>query len=109
MKARIPGQQGGGANMMKKLQEVQAAMEKAQADVEASEFTASTGGGVVEVTVNGAHEVRAIEIKPEVVDPDDLEMLSDMLIVAINEAMKKADDAMSRAMDSARGGLNLPF
>lgn len=111
MKARIPGgQQGGGnASMMKKLQEVQAMMEKAQAEVEASEFKASSGGGVVEVTVSGAHEVLAIDIKPEVVDPEDVEVLSDMLIAAVNEALRKAEDAMEQAMGAAKGNLNLPF
>lgn len=110
MKARIPGgMQGGQANMMKKLQEMQANLETKQAEIEATDFTASAGGGAVEVTVNGAHEVKAIELKPEIVDPDDIEMLSDLIIAATNEAMRKADDAMEQAMGALKGGLGLPF
>ena len=112
MKARIPGQQQGGQMaMMKKIQEMQAQMEQKQAEVEASEFTASAGGGAVEVTVNGAHEVKSIKMQPDVIDPDDADMLADLIIAATNEAMKKADDAMNQAMQAAQGGLglNLPF
>lgn len=113
MKARIPGGQAGGqANMMKKIQEMQAQMEQKQAEIEASEFSASAGGGAVEVTVSGAHEVKDIKLQPDVVDPEDIEMLTDLLIAATNEAMRKADDAMNQAMQSAQSGLaglNLPF
>ncbi len=110
MKARIPGQQKGGqAAMMRQIQEMQAQMEQKQSEVEETLFTASAGGNAVEVTVSGAKEVKNIEIKPEVVDPDDIEMLSDLIIAATNEAIRKADDAMNSAMDSAKGGLNLPF
>ena len=113
MKARIPGQAAGGGQMamMKKIQEMQAQMEQKQAEVEASEFTASAGGGAVEVTVNGAHEVKSIKMQPDVIDPDDADMLADLIIAATNEAMKKADDAMNQAMQAAQGGLglNLPF
>ncbi len=110
MKARIPGGAGGGQmNMMKKIQEMQQQLEQKQAEVEASEFTASAGGGAVEVTVSGAHEVKAINMQPDVVDPEDIEMLSDLIIAATNEAMRKADDAMEQAMNAAKGGLNLPF
>ncbi|MBQ8027773.1 MAG: YbaB/EbfC family nucleoid-associated protein [Clostridia bacterium] len=110
MKARIPGMQGGGqANMMKKIQEMQANLEAKQAEIEASEFSASAGGGAVEVTVSGAHEVKAINLKPEIVDPEDIEMLSDLIIAATNEAMRKADDAMEQAMGALKGGLGLPF
>ena len=110
MKARIPGGMNGGqANMMKKIQELQAQLEQKQAEVENSEFTASAGGGAVEVTVSGAHEVKDIKLQPDVVDPEDIEMLSDLIIAATNEAMRKADDAMEQAMNAAKGGLNLPF
>ncbi|MBQ7861100.1 MAG: YbaB/EbfC family nucleoid-associated protein [Clostridia bacterium] len=113
MKARIPGGQAGGqANMMKKIQEMQAQMEQKQAEIEASEFSASAGGGAVEVTVSGAHEVKDIKLQPDVVDPEDIEMLTDLLIAATNEAMRKADDAMNQAMQAAQSGLaglNLPF
>ncbi len=113
MKAKIPGGQAGGQmNMMKKIQEMQAQMEQKQAEIEASEFSASAGGGAVEVTVSGAHEVKDIKLQPDVVDPEDIEMLTDLIIAATNEAMRKADDAMNQAMQSAQSGLaglNLPF
>ena len=110
MKARIPGGMNGGQmNMMKKIQEMQQQLEEKQAEIENSEFTASAGGGAVEVTVSGAHEVKSINMQPDVVDPEDIEMLSDLIIAATNEAMRKADDAMEQAMNAAKGGLNLPF
>ena len=110
MKARIPGGMGGGQmNMMKKIQEMQEQLEQKQAEIEASEFSASAGGGAVEVTVSGAHEIKNIKMQPDVVDPDDIEMLSDLIMAAANEAMRKAEDAMEQAMNAAKGGLNLPF
>ncbi len=114
MKARIPGQAAGGGQMamMKKIQEMQAELEQKQAEIEASDFTASAGGGAVEVTVSGAHEVKEIKMQPDVVDPEDIDMLSDLIIAATNEAMRKADDAMEQAMNAAKGGLGglgLPF
>ena len=110
MKARIPGAaQGGRMNMMKQIQEMQAQLEAKQAEIEATDFTASAGGGAVEVTVSGAHEIKSINMQPDVVDPEDIEMLSDLIIAAANEAMRKAEDAMEQAMNAAKGGLNLPF
>ncbi|MBQ7653634.1 MAG: YbaB/EbfC family nucleoid-associated protein [Clostridia bacterium] len=104
MKARIPGAQNGG-NMMKKIQEMQEDMERRQAQVEESEYSSSAGGGAVEVTVAGTHEVKRIKISPEVVDPDDVEMLEDLVCAAVNEAIKKASDAMDQAMEQAKAGL----
>ena len=110
MKARIPGGQAGGQmNMMKKIQEMQAQMEQKQAEIEQTEFVASAGGGAVEVTVSGAHEIKNIKMQPDVVDPEDIEMLSDLIMAAANEAMRKAEDAMEQAMNAAKGGFNLPF
>ena len=110
MKARIPGApQGGRMNMMKQIQEMQAQLEAKQAEIEATDFTASAGGGAVEVTVSGAHEIKSINMQPDVVDPEDIEMLSDLIIAAANEAMRNAEDAMEQAMNAAKGGLNLPF
>ncbi len=110
MKARIPNQPNR-ADMMKRIQQMQEDIQNAQAEVEASEFTASVGGGAVEAVVSGAKELKALNIKPDVVDPEDVEMLSDLVIAAVNEAMRKADDAMSSKMDAAQGGLaglNIP-
>lgn len=107
MKARIPGAQNQG-NMMKRIQQMQEDMTKLQSEVEATEFTSSAGGGAVEVTVNGAHEVLSIKMKPEVVDPEDIEMLEDLLISALNESIKKSNDAMEQGMEKAKGGLSIP-
>lgn len=107
MKARIPGAQNQG-NMMKKIQQMQDDMTRIQEEVEASEYTASVGGGAVEVTVNGAHEVLSIKMQPDVVDPEDIDMLEDLLISAINESIKKANDAMDQGMEKAKGGLSIP-
>ena len=110
MKARIPGGQGGGQMaMMKRIQEMQSQMEQKQQEIESTAFTASAGGGAVEVTVSGAHEVKDIKLQPDVVDPEDIEMLADLLIAATNEAMRKADDAMEQAMGAFKSGLGLPF
>ncbi len=107
MKARIPNANQGG-NMMQKIQKMQEEMAKTQAAVEETEFTASAGGGAVEVTVNGKHEVKAIKMKPEVIDPEDIDMLEDLLLASINEAMRKADEAMESEMGKLTGGLNIP-
>lgn len=107
MKARIPGAPNQG-NMMKQIQKMQEDMEKVQAEVEASEYTSSVGGGAVEVTVNGSHEVLSIKMQPDVVDPEDIEMLEDLLISALNESIKKANDAMEQGMEKAKGGLSIP-
>ena len=110
MKARIPNQGGGNsqAAMMKKIQDMQNEMARIQEEVESSEFTASAGGGAVEVTVTGKHEVVSVNIQPDVVDPDDVEILSDMIIAATNEAIRKASDTMEQKMGSATSGLGLP-
>ncbi len=109
MKARIPGaQQGGSANMMKKIQQMQEDMARIQQEVEESEFSASVGGGAVEVTVNGKHEALSIKMNPDVIDPEEPEMLEDLLIAAFNESIRKANDAMEQGMERAKGGLSIP-
>ena len=110
MKARIPNQGGGNsqAAMMKKIQDMQNEMARIQEEVENSEFSASAGGGAVEVKVNGKHEVLSVNIQPEVVDPEDVEILSDMIIAATNEAIRKAADTMEQRMGSATSGMGLP-
>ena len=107
MKARIPGAQNHG-NMMKKIQQMQEDMTRIQEEIEATEYTSSVGGGAVEVTVNGSHEVLSIKMQPDVVDPEDIEMLEDLLISALNESIKKANDAMDQGMEKAKGGLSIP-
>ena len=107
MKARIPNANQGG-NMMARIQKMQEEMQKTQAAVEESEFNASAGGGAIEVTVTGRHEVKAIKMQPEIVDPEDIDMLEDLLLAAINEAMRKADATMESELGKLTGGLNIP-
>ena len=102
MKARIPNQ-GAGGNMMKRIQEMQQNMQTLQEELAVAEYSASSGGGAVDVTVNGSHEVKKVTIKPE-----DVEMLEDMLIAALNEAMRKADETAEREMGKITGGINIP-
>ena len=93
--------------LQQKLQKMQDDMNAAQEAVEAQEFTASVGGGVVEAKVNGKKEVVAVSIKPEAVDPDDVEMLQDLVVSAVNEALRQAGEAMDKSMSNVTGGLNL--
>ena len=95
------------AELQSKIAQMQEQMNAAQEAVEAQEFTASVGGGVVEAKVNGKKEVVAINIKPEAVDPEDVEMLQDLVVSAVNEALRQAGDAMEKSMDSVTGSLNL--
>ena len=95
------------AEMQQKIQEMQAKMTAAQDEAEAREFTASVGGGVVEAKVNGKKEVLALTIKPEAVDPEDVEMLQDLVVSAVNEALRQANDAMENSMNGVTGGLDL--
>ena len=95
------------AEMQQKIQEMQQAMNDTQATIEAQEFTATVGGGVVSAKVNGKKEVLSVTIKPEAVDPDDVEMLQDLVVSAVNEALRQAGDAMEKGMESVTGGLNL--
>ena len=93
--------------MQMKIQEMQAAMTAAQDAVEAQEFTASVGGGVVEAKVNGKKELLGVTIKPEAVDPEDVEMLQDLVVSAVNEALRQASDAMEASLNTATGGMDL--
>ena len=95
------------AELQAKIAQMQEQMNNAQEAVEAQEFTASVGGGVVEAKVSGKKEVVAINIKPEAVDPEDVEMLQDLVVSAVNEALRQAGDAMENSMNSVTGNLNL--
>ena len=101
----------GGINMnqiMKQAKKMQEEMEKTQADIEEREFESTSGGGVVKATVNGKREVVSLKIDPDVIDPEDSEMLEDLVIAAVNDAMKKADEYSSESMGKLTGGLNIP-
>jgi len=94
--------------MMMQAQKMQAEMERVQEEVNLKEVTATAGGGVITVIATGAKEIKSIEIAPEVVDPDDIEMLQDLVIVAVNEALKMAEELSSSEMGKVTGGMNLP-
>ncbi len=106
----FPGMMGGGnmQQLARQAQKLQQQMAKLQEELEAREYEASAGGGMVTVKVNGKHEVLGIEIKPEAVDPDDVEMLQDLVLAAVNEAMRQATDTTEREMGKVTGGLNMP-
>lgn len=111
MKARIPN--GGGApnnmqGVIKQAQKMQDRMAELQEVLDNTDYTAVSGGGVVEVVVNGKHELKSIQLKPEVVDPDDVEILQDMIINAVNEAMRKADADSEEKMGGLTGGMKIP-
>ena len=95
------------AEMQQKIQQMQEQMTAAQEAVEAQIFTASVGGGVVEAKVSGKKEVQSVTIRPEAVDPEDGEMLQDLVVSAVNEALRQADEAMEKGMSGVTGGLNL--
>ena len=105
------GNLGGGINMnmIRQAQKMQQDMLKTQSELEEKQYSASAGGGVVTAVVSGKKELVSLTIDPEAVDPDDVEMLTDTIIAAVNEAMRKADTAMSEGMSKITGGLNLGF
>ena len=107
------GMPGNMANLMKQAQRMQRQMEESQKELETKEFTAKAGGGAVEVTVTGKKEVTKVNLSQEVVDPDDVEMLEDLVMAAANEALRMAEEANSEMMGKMTGGLNmgggLPF
>ncbi len=97
-------------NLMKQAQRMQRQMEEGQKELETREFTASAGGGAVEVTVSGKKEVLKVKLTEEVVDPEDIEMLQDLIVAATNEALKQADEANEAMMGKMTGGLGgFPF
>ena len=105
----FPGM-GMGGNMQqlaRQAQKLQQQMTKMQEELEAREYEASAGGGVVTVKVNGKKELLGIEIKPEAVDPDDVEMLQDMILAAVNEGLRLASETMEKEMGKLTGGMNL--
>jgi hypothetical protein len=95
-------------NLLKQAQKMQENMQKMQAELEAKEIEASVGGGAITVKVNGKKEVLDINIKPEVVDPDDIEMLQDLVLSAVNEALRNVDELQSAQLSKATGGMNIP-
>lgn len=104
------GMPGNMSNLMKQAQRMQRQMEENQKALEEATFTAKAGGGAVEVTVSGKKEVTSIKLSKDAVDPDDVEMLEDLIMAAINEAMKQAEDASNEMMSKMTGGMGgFPF
>ncbi len=113
MKARLPegyGKGGSMASMLKQAQQMQEQMAQMQAELEEREYNIAAGGGVCKITITGAKEIRSIEIAPEIIDPDDPETLQDILVAAVNEAIKRVEDTTAQEMQkiTASSGLNLP-
>ena len=109
MRANYP--KGGAQNMnsmMKQVQKMQEDMAALQEELESKEYEVSAGGGMVSVKINGKREVLNIDIKPEIVDPDDIETLSDVIVAAVNEAIKKVDSTSETEMSKITGGINVP-
>ncbi len=99
---------GGLGGMMKQFQQMQAKMEQIQAELEATEVEGTAGGGMVKVVINGKMDITSISIDPEVVDPDDVEMLQDLILAAVSQAKEKAQQLQQEKMASLTGGLNIP-
>ncbi len=112
MKARLPKGMGGGPqnmnSMIRQAQKMQEDMSALQEELETREYDVSAGGGVVNVKINGKREILSIGIEPEIVDPDDIETLSDILVAAVNEAIKKVDEVSESEMSKITGQMNIP-
>ena len=112
MRANIPKGMGGGpANMqamLRQAQKMQEDMQALQEELDAKEYDVSAGGGMVNVKITGKKEILAIDIKPDIVDPDDIETLSDILVAAVNQAIKQVETTNNEAMEKVTGGMNMP-
>ena len=111
MKVRIPQNQGGAANMqqmLKQAQKMQEDMQAKQAELEAREYEVSAGGGVVGVKINGKKEILSVKLAEEIVDPDDIETLEDLIVAAVNEAIKKVEAIAQTEMQAITGSVGLP-
>ena len=112
MRANIPKGMGGGPQnmnaMLRQAQKMQEDMAALQEELDSREYDISAGGGAVEVKINGKREILTINIKPEIVDPDDIEMLSDILVAAVNEAIKRVDETNNAEMSKLTGSVGLP-
>ena len=112
MKVRLPQGMGGGSSnmqsMLKQAQKMQADMAQKQAELEEREYETSAGGGVVNVKINGKKEILSVKIDPEVVDPDDVETLEDLVTAAVNEAIKTVESISAEEMQKITGSMSLP-
>ncbi len=112
MKARLPQGYGGSAqnmnSMIKQAQKMQEEMEKAQEEIKAKEYSTTVGGGVVEITMTGDKVLKSIVLKPEIVDPEDIETLQDLIVSGVNEVLRQVETETEQRMDAISGGLKIP-
>ena len=112
MKARLPQGMGGGPQnmnaMLKQAQKMQEDMAALQEELDAREYDVKAGGGMVEVKINGKREILSVSIKPEIVDPDDVETLEDIIVAAVNEAIKRVDSTNEAEMSKMTSGFGMP-
>ena len=112
MKVRLPQGMGGGPQnmnaMIRQAQKMQEEMEKLQEELEKKEYTVNAGGGAVTVVIGGDKVIKTIEISPDIVDPDDIETMQDIIVAAVNEAFKTVETTNSEAMSKVTGGMNVP-
>ncbi len=112
MKVRLPQGMGGGPSnmqsMLKQAQKMQEEMAEKQAELEEREYDVAAGGGVINVKINGKKEILSVKIDPEVIDPDDAETLEDLIVAAVNEAIKKVEAVSAEEMQKITGSVNLP-
>ena len=112
MRANVPKGMGGGAQnmqaMIRQAQKMQEDMAALQEDLDAREYDVKAGGGMVAVKINGKKEILSIDIAPELVDPDDIETLQDILVAGVNEAIKRVEDTNSKEMEKITGSMNMP-
>ena len=112
MKVRIPQGMGGGPSnmqsMIRQAQKMQEDMAAKQAELEEREYEVAAGGGVIAVKINGKKEIMSVKIEPEVVDPDDIETLEDLIVAAVNEAIKKVESTSAEEMQKITGSMNIP-
>ena len=107
-KGGFTGMPGNMNNLMKQAQRMQRQMEEMQKELETATFEGTAGGGVVKVEVSGAKVITGVTLQPEAVDPDDVEMLQDLIVAAVNEALRKVDEFSNSKMGNMTGGLNIP-
>ncbi len=107
-RGRVPHQPAGVSNLAQQIQKMQQDMVKAQEELAEETLEVSAGGGMVRVIITGHQRIRSIEIKPEVVDPEDVEMLQDMLVAAVNQAIERSQAMAAERLEGLTGGLNLP-
>ena len=112
MKARLPEGFGGKAqnmnNMIKQAQKMQEEMEKAQQEIKEKEYTPTVGGGAVEIVMTGDKVLKSIKLKPEIVDPEDIEMLEDLIVSGVNEVLRTVETETEEKMNQISGGINIP-